>query len=105
MIFRIVIAVTMIAVFMSNSSAQDSPDCHGIERARKALEDEVAAFTSCTPDSDLKTCISTLHNEFEKYIVEGLLFNIDRNLSLQLHREAYEANPKNIFFNPYSTFL
>lgn len=63
----------------------------------------MTTFNSCIVNSDLDNCIATLiksaDNEYKKYIIGGLLYEIDKDKSFQLHKEAYSSNPNDLDFN------
>ncbi|UAY50838.1 tetratricopeptide repeat protein [Ferruginibacter albus] len=60
-------------------------------------------FDSCMVTSDLDNCIVTLlkntDNEYKKYIIGGLLYDIDKDKSFQLHKETYLSKPEDLNFN------
>lgn len=74
-----------------------------IETAKKELNTAMTTFNSCIVNSDLDNCIVTLiksaDNEYKKYIIGGLLYEIDKVKSFQLHKEAYTSNPNDLDFN------
>jgi len=67
-----------------------------IEKAKTDLKNEMNTFSSCIVKSDLNVCvndlISSADNEFEKYIVAGILYEIDPKQSFNLHEQAYLSN-------------
>ncbi|MBF4465236.1 M48 family metallopeptidase [Flavobacterium sp. LC2016-12] len=67
-----------------------------IEIAKTELKNNIITFSNCIVKSDINKCIEELaknaDNEYKKYITGGILYEIDPNESLKLHREAYLAN-------------
>lgn len=63
----------------------------------------MTTFSSCIVNADADKCILDLtgsaDTEYKKYIVGGLLYEIDKEKSFQLHKEAYAANPNDENFN------
>jgi len=43
----------------------------------------------------METLIKSADNSYKKYIIGGLLFDIDANKSFQLHKEAFQSNNTN----------
>lgn len=74
-----------------------------IETAKKELNAAMTHFNSCIVNSDLDNCIATLiesaDNEYKKYIIGGLLYEINNDKSFQLHKEAYLSKPDELDFN------
>lgn len=74
-----------------------------IEGAKSDLKTTVTTFLSCVVNADVDKCILDLaasaDTEYEKYLVGGLLYKIDKEKSFQFHKESYEANPKDLDFN------
>lgn len=74
-----------------------------IETAKKELNTAMTTFNSCIVNSDLDNCILTLmksaDNEYKKYVIGGLLYEIDKDKSFQLHKEAYLSKPDELDFN------
>ncbi len=70
-----------------------------IEKSKSDLKNEINAFNSCIVKSDLNNCVNSLvksaDNEFKKYTVAGMLFEIDAQQSFNLHEQAYMANKLN----------
>ena len=68
-----------------------------IEKTKGELETAVTAFNSCILTSDTKLCIDNLTSnatsDYKKYLIGGMLFEIDTFQSFKLHKEAYLANP------------
>lgn len=73
-----------------------------IEIARKKLAPAIENFSMCVANTNLDHCIAELiknaENEYEKYLVAGILFNIDSSKSFRIHKEAYDTNPNNLDF-------
>ncbi|CAN1553965.1 hypothetical protein MCETHM1_02297 [Flavobacteriaceae bacterium] len=67
-----------------------------IEKSQKDLQNEINTFSSCIIKSDLNVCVNTLiksaDNEFKKYTVAGMLYEIDPQQSFNLHEQAYLTN-------------
>lgn len=74
-----------------------------IEKAKTELENDIDAFQQCILNNDLDSCIETLiskaDNPYKKYLVGGMLFEIDAEKSFELHQEAYLAEPNELNFN------
>jgi acyl-CoA-binding protein len=74
-----------------------------IEIANGELNTTMANFNSCIVNSDLDSCILNLlknaDNEYKKFIIGGILYNIDMDKSYQLHKEAYLSKPEELSFN------
>lgn len=74
-----------------------------IETAKKELNAAISTFNLSIVNSDLDSCLAALmrsaDNEYKKYLIGGLLYDIDADKSFQLHKEAYLAKPKNLDFN------
>lgn len=60
-------------------------------------------FSTCIVNSDADKCIldiiKSADTEYKKYLIGGLLYEIDKEKSFQLHKEAYTANPNDLDFN------
>jgi hypothetical protein len=73
-----------------------------IETAKKELSTAMETFNSCIVNSVLDNCILTLmksaDNEYKKYVIGGLLYEIDKDKSFQLHKEAYLAKQDELNF-------
>ena len=69
-----------------------------IDKAKGNLQTAMTTFSSCIVKSDTKNCIDNLVSnattEYKKYLVGGMLYEIDTLQSFKLHREAYLANPQ-----------
>jgi hypothetical protein len=67
-----------------------------IENAKKELESSIRLFSTSIVNNDLDTCIETLlksaDNSYKKFVVGGVLFEIDPDKSFQLHKEAFQSN-------------
>lgn len=88
---------------MSCNSQTLVSDRDKIETAKKELNPLLETFNSCIVNSDIDNCILPLiknaDNEYKKYIIGGLLFDIDKDKSFQLHKEAYLSKPNELNFN------
>jgi hypothetical protein len=73
-----------------------------IEAATKELKTEIETFNTCIVNTDADKCILNIvksaDTEYKKYLVGGLLYEIDRDKSFQLHKDAYTANPTDLNF-------
>lgn len=73
-----------------------------IETAKKELSTAMETFNSCIVNSDLDNCTLTLiknaDNEYKKYVIGGILYEIDKDKSFQLHKEAYLAKQDELDF-------
>jgi hypothetical protein len=74
-----------------------------IEAATKELKSAMETFNTCIVNTDADKCIPDIikraDSEYKKYLIGGLLYEIDREKSFQLHKEAYTANPNDLDFN------
>jgi tetratricopeptide (TPR) repeat protein len=74
-----------------------------IEAAKKDLNTALTTFNSCIVNSNLEACVFTLiknaDNEYKKYIIGGVLYDIDKDKSFELHKEAYISKPDELSFN------
>jgi hypothetical protein len=74
-----------------------------IETAKQELMPAMTTFSTCLVDAHVDKCtdeiIKSADTEYKKYIVGGLLYEIDKEKSFQLHKEAYIANPDEADFN------
>jgi len=78
-----------------------SEDREKIDAANQALSPAIKQFTSCTQQGDnvcIQGLVGILKNEYEKYIAGGVLYQSSPEQSFRLHKEAYAANPNNLFF-------
>jgi len=72
-----------------------------IDAANEALTPAIKQFVDCTMRGDgacAQDLIGAAKNEYEKYIVGGVLYQSDPEQSFRLHHEAYLANPNNLYF-------
>lgn len=69
-----------------------------IDKAKADLQTAITNFSSCIVNSDTKICIDSLTsnatNEYKKYLIGGMLYEIDTFQSFKLHKEAYLAIPQ-----------
>ena len=69
-----------------------------IEKAQGELEPAIMAFSNCIVTSDTKICIDNLTynatTDYKKYLVAGMLYEMDTSQSFRLHKEAYLSNPQ-----------
>lgn len=67
-----------------------------IEKAESELKNEIETFSSCIVEYDIEICVDKLtksaNNEYKKYIVGGILYEIDPKRSFILHEEAFLTN-------------
>ena len=67
-----------------------------IDKAKGELQAAITTFSSCIVKSDTKLCIDNLTSnattEYRKYLIGGMLYEIDTFQSFKLHKEAYLAN-------------
>lgn len=96
--------LTILTLFSFSCNSQTLVSSRDkIETAKKELNTAMTTFNSCIVNSDLDNCIATLiksaDNEYKKYVIGGLLYEIDRDKSFQLHKEAYLAKPDELGFN------
>jgi len=94
------ILTTLLSIFvLTNCNAQNlTSHKEQIEKAKQELQTSISLFSTSIVDKDLDSSINALivnaDNNFKKYIVGGLLFEIDKGKSFQLHKEAYQSNEK-----------
>jgi len=73
-----------------------------IEASQKQLTTAFDAFQECIVSGELENCLITLEkkatDDYKKYTVAGLLYDIDRTRSFKLHKEAYEHNQSDLNF-------
>ena len=88
------LSIIMLILFVVQCNSQkliSTPE--KIETAKKELNTTIRGFNNTIVNSDLENCIATLlgnaDNEYKKYLIGGLLYNIDKDKSYQLHKEAY----------------
>ena len=91
------ILLILTAFLLTNCNAQKLvSNREQIEKAKKELESSMTLFSTSIINKDLDTCIETLiksaDNSYKKYIVGGLLFDIDADKSFQLHQAAFQSN-------------
>lgn len=69
-----------------------------IDKAKSELQPVIDSFQNCIVRSDAGVCveklISNATDEYKKYLIGGVLYNLDTFQSYRLHKEAYLANPK-----------
>lgn len=82
--------------FLSCFSQTLTSNREQIEKAKTDLKNETNTFSSCIVKSDLNFCVNELiksaDNEFKKYTVAGILYEIDSQQSFNLHEQAYMTN-------------
>lgn len=97
----ILILLTLFSASCNSQTLVSNRD--KIETATKELESAMTTFSSCLVNSNLDQCIQDLitsaDTEYKKYLVGGILFEIDKDKSFQLHKEAYTSNPNDLDFN------
>ena len=75
-----------------------------IDRATEKITPAIENFFSnCLVTTPCETCINTLvktaKNDYERYLIGGLLFNIDPKISYKLHKNALKKRPNELNFN------
>ena len=69
-----------------------------IDKAKTELNTEITNFSSCVVKSDLNSCkdnlVKSADNEYKKYLIGGMLYDIDAKQSFRLHEEAYLTNKR-----------
>lgn len=97
----ILILLTILSI--SCNSQKLVSNRNKIETTKTELESAMTTFNSCLVNSDLDQCIEDIiksaNTEYKKYLIGGLLYEIDKDKSFQLHKEAYTSNPKDLDFN------
>jgi hypothetical protein len=97
--------LTLLTVlfFLSCSGQKLKPEREKIEQAGKQLAEAMSDFSVCTLNSDVDVCIQNVVKQgddgFKKFVIAGLLYEIDPDKSFQLHKEAYESNTQELSFN------
>ena len=94
-----VLLFTTVYFFSSSAHAQTiSYNRDLIEKAKSELEPAIIAFSSCIVTSATKLCIDNLTSnatsDYKKYLIGGMLYEIDTSKSFRLHKEAYLSNPQ-----------
>src|SRR6185436_12480538 len=94
---RQVILMLLILLSTSCNSQTLSSNSDKIETAKNELKAAMTTFSNCIVNSDADKCIRDLigsvDTQYKKYIVGGLLYEIDNEKSFQLHKEAYATDP------------
>jgi hypothetical protein len=69
-----------------------------IDKAKNGVQTALTKFNDCIVQSDAKICIDSLTvnatDEYRKYLIGGMLYNIDTLQSFKLHQDAYLAIPQ-----------
>jgi hypothetical protein len=69
-----------------------------IDKAKDGLQIAITKFSGCIVKSDTKVCVDSLMlnatDEYRKYLIGGMLYEIDTVQSFKLHKDAYLANSK-----------
>lgn len=93
---KIILIFFTLFVFLNCFSQNLVSNREQIEIAKVDLKSEIETFSSCIVKSDLKVCMDkttkNADNEYKKYIVGGILYEIDPKKSFKLHEEAYLTN-------------
>ncbi|TDP02032.1 tetratricopeptide repeat protein [Flavobacterium sp. 245] len=73
-----------------------------IETAKTELKEANKNFSTCIVKSEVKLCVDELSkngtDEYKKYSIGGILYEIDADKSFKLHEEAYLANKNDLNF-------
>ncbi|MFC7772990.1 tetratricopeptide repeat protein [Flavobacterium sp. GCM10027622] len=98
--YYLLLLLTVISIHCNAQSLETNRN--KIETAKKELESSISTFQRCLVNSDLDACVHTLvqsaKNEYEKYIIGTILYEIDKEQSFRMQKEAYTTNPNNIYF-------
>ena len=93
---KLILLLPALFTFLTSCSQTLVSNREKIEKAKVELADPMKNFSSCIVKSNVKVCedelIKSADNEYKKYIVAGVLYEIDPEQSLKLHKEAYIAN-------------
>ncbi|RYJ45121.1 tetratricopeptide repeat protein [Flavobacterium beibuense] len=72
------------------------------EAVAKHIEADIKNFQSCLLTDDLDGCIANLikkgDDAYEKYLIGGALYSIDKDKSFLMHKEAYMQNQSDVDF-------
>jgi hypothetical protein len=92
------LTLTFLGTFtlLSSFSQTLTSNREQIEKAKTDLKNEINTFSYCILKSDLNICVNELtksaDNEFKKYTIAGMLYEIDPQRSFNLHEQAYLTN-------------
>lgn len=96
-IFVLLFTTTFLAT-CSGQTQKLVSDRDQIDKAKGDLQNAMTTFSSCIVKSDTKICIYSLTSkatsEYKKYLIGGMLYEIDTFQSFKLHKEAYLAIPQ-----------
>jgi len=102
-IMRHYLLIILILISFSCHSQTLVSNRDKIETAKKELTAAMTNFSNCIVAADLDNCmldlIKNADNEYKKYVIGGLLYNIDKDKSFQLHKEAYLSKPDELAFH------
>ena len=91
---RIFIFLTFIITSCNSQNLVSKRD--EINKAKVNLQNEIENFSKNIVKTDINICteklIQSANNEYEKYVVAGILYNINPKQSYKLHEEAYLTN-------------
>ncbi len=93
-----------ITLFHSNAQLRMENNKEKIKKAETEIQPALNYFLSdCLVNRDCKDCVNNLvskvKNEYQRYLIGGVLYNIDSKTSYQLHKSAYENHPNELNFN------
>jgi hypothetical protein len=93
---KILLLLFTVFIFPKCFSQTIESNREKIETARNELKEANKTFSTCIVKSDIKSCIDELTkngtNEYKKYNIGGMLYEIDADQSFKLHEEAYLTN-------------
>lgn len=101
---KLFILLYSIFTFSAYSQEKLIDNSEIIDQARKEITPAVENFfANCLVTTDCNDCIKELvktgKNTYERYLIGGSLYNIDPEISYQLHKEAYIKRPQELNFN------
>lgn len=96
--------ILSIAFLSSNAQIKTENNLEFIKKAQDELKPVLEYFYSnCLLYKNCDDCINELvakaKNEYQKYLIGGVLYTIDSKKSYELHKEAYNKRPNELRFN------
>jgi len=94
----------ILSLIFLNCNAQVKHNKKLIQQSQTELKQDFEYFFSkCLVNKDCNECISDLiskaKNEYHKYLIGDVLYNIDSKKSYELHKSAIEKHPNELSFN------
>ena len=101
-LFKASLLLCILMTSVCNSQARVN-NHEKIDAAMQALAVPGDKFSKCLVSSHSGSCIDSLvayaTDPYTKYVIAGMLYEIDAPLSYKLHKEAYHAMPEELSFN------